>query len=682
MDFKFKVNKVLESGLWWQVLLFSIINAIVFCCCMLVYYAIGKSGDIGWWDSLRLFIDSNSILDKRNPDDFGNVVLLATECLGTILFSGLIVSIITNVINLKVDSIKSGRVHYKLKNHVVVIGYDNIVPSIISEITSCPKYSDSKIVLQTNEPIDMVRSSLLVKLTMSNLRRVTLIHAPRQSKEELNLLYTINARDIFIVGDRGQSDHDAENMNTFETLVSIHRDAGMLKAVPLMIWFENEASYAALQLNDISDEWKKFFDFKPYNFYKRWANLLLTKSEYVKDDKRIVYPEFDHKGIAADSDKHVHLIIIGMNRMGTALAKEAAHLLHFPNFNEETGVNKTRITFIDDHADYEMDFFMGRLPGYFDIVKNPIYIDLTLKNREVPPNEKKNFGSQDASCEAANFLDIQFEFVKGRVESKEVREWIREELKEESAIVTIAICIHNPSQSFGMAMYLPEEVYTRGRNDLSNPWSVKDEDLVVNIFVRQEETESLIKAFGDAAKTSSSKNKRYANIYPFGMQDNSFTFDYHSNRLAMAFNYIYEYYFKYGNVLPDSLPDMNVLARYWDKLSTALKWSNLYLADSIEFKLRSIGLTPEDAKYATISDSQIEELAYTEHCRWNMEKLLMGYRALTDKEKNEKADFKKLKTNMFAHHLIKPYKELTEDGKQLDRNIIKKLPDILRMLND
>lgn len=221
MDFKFRVNKVLESGLWWQVLLFSIINVIVFSCCMLVYFAIGKSGDIGWWDSLRLFIDSNSILDKRNPDDFGNVVLLATECLGTILFSGLIVSIITNVISLKVDSIKSGRVHYKLNNHVVVIGYDNIVPSIISKIASSPKYSNSKIVLQTNEPIEMVRSALLVKLTMSNLRRVTLIHAPRQSKEELSLLCTINAREIFIVGDRSQTDHDAENMNTFETLAPL-----------------------------------------------------------------------------------------------------------------------------------------------------------------------------------------------------------------------------------------------------------------------------------------------------------------------------------------------------------------------------------------------------------------------------------------------------------------------------
>ena len=74
-------------------------------------------------------------------------------------------------------------------------------------------------------------------------------------------------------------------------------------------------------------------------------------------------------------------------------------------------------------------------------------------------------------------------------------------------------------------------------------------------------------------------------------------------------------------------------------------------------------------------------MAYTEHCRWNMEKLLLGYRPLNEKEFNGNIDADKLKKYMFVHHLIKPYKDLTEGQKQLDRNIIQKLPDILRMLN-
>lgn len=672
MDFKYWINKWIGGGLWWQLLFFAIVNIIVFGLCIVLHLTIGADGKIGVWEALRLFVDSNSIIDHTHSFTGHNLLLLFTECLGTILFSGLIVSIITNVINLKVDDIKVGHVHYRLKNHVVIIGYDTIVPSIISELVKHSQYSDSKIVLQASTSVDEIRTDLLSKLDKKALKRVVLVHAPRQSVEELRLLYTVNAREIYVVGDRAQSDHDAENMFTFETLVKIHAEAGKAERKPMTIWFENEASYAALQLNDIGSEWKRYFEFKPYNFYKRWANRLLTNSDYGTGTNKIVYPELDHDGIAVDSTKHVHLIIVGMNRMGIALAKEAAHMMHFPNFDEETGKNRTRITFIDDNADVEMNFFIGRHSGYFDIA--PIlYADMTEKFFTGFP---KNNGEHKK-----HFLDVQFEFIKGRVESKYVREWIKEELKDEDAITTIAICLHNPSQSFGMAMYLPEEVYTRGRNDMSKPWEVTDKDKVVNIFVRQEKTGSLIKSFGDAAKSSDAKNKKYANIYPFGMVDDSFAINYYSNHLAMAFNYIYEFYFEYNKTLPASMPAKDELLTRWKSISTSNKWSNLYLADSIEFKLRSIGYDEENIKTAILSEEQIDRMAYTEHCRWNMEKLLMGYRPLNEMEKNENIDAGKLKKNMFAHHLIKAYDDLAEADKELDRNIIKKLPDILRMLN-
>ncbi len=669
MNIRLQIYKILERG-WGKMLLFSIINAIVFGIFLLIYVVCNKSNDIGTWNAMRLFVSSGGILDKTVPWTGGSIVLLIMECFGTVLFSGLIISVLTSIITSEVTAIKEGHIHYKLKNHVVLIGYDAIVPSIIAQLVKSTQYNGSKVVLQTCENIEEVRCTLLTKLSTAELKRVVLIHAPRQSVEELQLLNTIHARDIFIVGDRTQNDHDAENMHTFEVLVNIHKKRNAKTTKPLMMWFENEASYAALQLNDISAEWKEYFEFRPYNFYKRWANRLLISSNYGLGDNRIIYPKFDHNGITTDSKKHIHLIIIGMNRMGVALAKEAAHLLHFPNFDEATGANRTRITFVDDHADIEKDFFMGRLPGYFQIAST-LYTDLM----EGKTHEENKFN---------NFLDIQFEFVKGRVESPQVREWIKEQLNDDDAIVSIAICIENPSQSFGMAMYLPDEVYTRGRNQVGKPWEVEDEDedKIVNIFVRQETTGSLIKSFGDAAKSNSAANKRYANIYPFGMIDESFSLNYYSNHLAMAFNYIYDYYFKNDKTLPSSLPSLNELTTIWKRIPISHQWSNLYLADSIEFKLRSIGLNHDSVQQATISQSQIEELAETEHSRWNMEKLLLGYRALTAEEETLNDEEKEqLKNEMFVHHLIKPYAKLTDADKECDRNIIKMLPTIFRWLN-
>ncbi len=684
MNLRLIINKLLGSGLWWQILIYFILNIGAFIVLFVIYGCLGSPTEVieatasndhlfGWWKTLRLFVDSNGILDHTHSFTRHNIFLLLTECIGTILFSGLIISIITNVIKQKVDNINEGRIHYKLKDHVVIIGYDTIVPSVISEFIKHPEYLKSKIVLQSTVPASEIKNDLLSTLSEKDLERLIIVYAPRQSVEELELLYTTKAKDIYIVGDRSQSDHDAENMYTFETLVNIHEKQGITERKTMTIWFENEASYAALQLNDISDKWKKYFEFRPYNFYKRWANRLLTNSDYGEGADKIIYPELDHDGICKTSNKHVHLIIVGMNRMGTALAKEVAHLMHFPNFNEKTGENRTRITFIDDRADIEMNFFTGKYAGYFDIA--PImYADLSEKKFE-------KFELLGDEKNENHFLDVQFEFIKGRIESKFVREWIKDELKKEDEIISIAICLHNPSQSFGMAMYLPNEVYTRGRDNIEKPWEVVDKDKVVNIFVRQEKTSSLIKSFSDSAKSESAKNKKYANLYPFGMIDDSFSINYHSNILAMAFNYIYWYYFEYDNTLPASFPENKELLDKWKPIPTANKWSNLYLADSIEFKLRSIGYDFETIKNAILTTDQIEIMAETEHNRWNMEKLLLGYRPISKKEKNSNANITNLKDKMFAHPLIKPYADLTDNEKELDRNIIKMLPDIIRILN-
>ena len=121
MNIKFRINKILESGIGWQFLLFALINVVAFFLCVIVYRISGSDIKVGLWEALRLFVDSNSIIDHTHSFSSQNVSLLLLECLGTILFSGLIVSIITNVISQKVEDINEGQVRYKLKNHIVVL---------------------------------------------------------------------------------------------------------------------------------------------------------------------------------------------------------------------------------------------------------------------------------------------------------------------------------------------------------------------------------------------------------------------------------------------------------------------------------------------------------------------------------------------------------------------------------
>jgi hypothetical protein len=131
----------------------------------------------------------------------------------------------------------------------------------------------------------------------------------------------------------------------------------------------------------------------------------------------------------------------------------------------------------------------------------------------------------------------------------------------------------------------------------------------------------------------------------------------------------------------------------WDKLPENLKKTNLEQADHIQRKLDLIGCYPADLKDGETprdfeflkgdeaykekeSDSwkarkiralgEVEFLSEVEHGRWNVEKLMTGWRyaAKPKKDKNE-------------HNCILPWVELTEKIKDYDREPVKKMPEEL-----
>ena len=96
------------------------------------------------------------------------------------------------------------------------------------------------------------------------------------------------------------------------------------------------------------------------------------------------------------------------------------------------------------------------------------------------------------------------------------------------------------------------------------------------------------------------------------------------------------------------------------------------------------GLRPDDTSHDqdALSEAEIQTLAAVEHNRWNVEKLLMGFRRpKPEEDKYEYPDYKdSLKNNkkLFIHHDIRPYSDL-DDVKLLDSEIVKYIPWILKM---
>lgn len=581
---------------------------------------------------------------------------------GAIIFTGILVSVFINIVQYWVERIRNGHIKYNLKEHIVIIGYDAFVPSLVKQLLSYDDSKKRKIVIASKRPVSEIRGLIRSKIGKEEIRTVVYMHSEHFSQRELSRLDTPKAHQIFVVGDRFEGNRDAENMRMMMILCQIHKGQ-TAKSIPLTMWFENETTYAAMQLNDIKKkEWNDWFEFRPYNYYNDWADRLLVSGHYHKGDDRIDYPALDRDGIKKDSDKHVHLVIIGMNRMGVAVAKEAAHMLHFPNFDDnEPGKNQTVITFIDDHADMEMAFFKGRHPGYFEIAST-YYWDAMLQEKDF------ELTSSEAERINKNFLDVQFRFVKGRIESDRIRNWLVTQAKDSSQYLSIAVCLSDSINALGAALYLPEELYYNQGNNL------------VNIFVRQDYTGAFVETLQSAA--ASGENKRFANLYPFGMIDNSFDLQEQDATIAKIMNYVYDYYFDKG-VVPMLVPDKSELETSWRSKSISIQWSNIYLADSLTFKLRSIGYDIHCGLPLEMSQGDKDRMARVEHNRWNIEKLLIGYRALREEElKWSNKEMKDAKKTRFIHHDIRPYEDLPSAEQQNDKNIIEALPMVIRYMKE
>lgn len=592
-----------------------------------------------------LFIDPGSVANVPAELRWFSLIV---AIMGLLLFTGLLISVVSNMLERHVERYREGNISYPLEKHVVIIGFDEMVPMLVLQICTDPQYEDCYILIQSVQPSSEVRNRIHTVLDTELEKRVLVLHAQRNSTEELEKLYTTSAREIFLIGESNEYDHDSLNIDSLQKIVAINRKKPNCPRITVSVLFEYQTTYAAFQVSDLAEEWRKQIDFHPFNFYEEWAKKLLVKRHYGEENAKVEYPALDREPITWESDRYVHFVIIGMSRMGVALGVEAAHLLHFPNFCRDKRL-KSRITFIDADADKEMNFFRGRYRHYFDLSLS-YYRDMEQieKVHTILPNQV--YGKE------VNFLDIEFEFIKGRAETPEIQQLLVQWAKDPQQELSIAICLNFPPQSMAMGLYLPDVIY----------------DQNIPVFIRQETSSALLDMLNNRIKKESLN--RYSHVYPFGMLTNCFDLDRHSARRAQLVNYIYDFKNKYKSS-PAACPSESELLDGWNKLQVALQWSNLYCADSVDLKLRSLGFgTTSPLRLTT---EQIELMAEVEHNRWNMEKLLLGYRKPTPEEEEKCKDNavrKEYKTKRFVHTDIRPYYQLEEGTKEYDRCISECLP--------
>lgn len=621
-----------------------------------------------WWAIVSQYTDPGNLPATQNSK-YGYFLALLCAIAGIFCLSGFAVSSLVSFISRVTERWKLGLLQYDrmFSDYIVIIGINEQAPSIIKR--ALDERGAKYVLIQTRKDVEKARMSLELKLEDSLESKVVFYAGERTSAEDIAKLRLEKALEVYILGEEisynNEKDHDAFNIECLEHVASYLKEniknrkfyyKGDNK-VRVHVNFEYQSTFTAFKATHLYHKLGRDVEFIPFNVHEIWAKKVLVDNfaivpsgknnevtvqhyhpidTYLIDGKRI--------GITADSEKTVHLIILGMNQMGTALGTQAALLCHFPNF--VNNINKrTTITFIDDHAKEEGEYLRGRFSSLFDLCRHRTIIcdekketDFGVEFTDKVKEDEKLQHLLLKSLEAKGkeqvdpqecFLDLQWEFIQGNVASKEVQNYITAISKDKNKTVTIAICFNNPQQSIASAMYLPADVYTNANQVLVYQQNSFD---VVNDV-----------ANGDV------EWKRYPNLFPFGMIESAYTENQYDNHFAKLEHYIYmQGKDKEGN--PNPINKDKALLRnidaLWDQLGIVQKLANIDMVDSIPIKLRSMG-SVKNYKNVQRYDSEIikseaerKEMIYTEHNRWMTERLIMGFRYLDHDEQEKLVEIK------------------------------------------
>ena len=656
-----------------------------------------------WVFPLYLLIDGNAFNSFYVSDKVsGGTVFVAgvIYVIGVIIFTGMLISVMTNMIERRVEDHKEGHIHYLESGHYIIMGFDEMVPSFIRYVFE--KDHKAFVLILTSVEAERVREKLNKTFSKEQLQRIIINYGHRTNPESYKDICLESAEEVFIVGYHSQTAHDAINVECVDAICD-YLGGDDIKNKPRRITcvFKDLDTYAAFKTTEIFGEVSKLgIEFIPYNFYTGWAKQVFVKrghKELSSSGQKIEYPAVYGEGIGPDDKKYVHLVFVGTTNFAVAFAMEAANVLHFPNFNQDKSL-KTRITFIDLNADKEKDEFITRNRHFFE-VQDYIYRDLSDSLRPMAYKMPATYFREDAS----NFLDVEFEFIKGDIFSKRVQDEIsRWANATDEQYLSIFLAMANQRNNFVIGMNMPDEVY----------------DNEIPVFIRQDRSDNFVTNLREAdankkpytrivgGKTHENiRFSKYSHIYPFGMNESIYCADDKSLKRAKLINYLYNT----ADYSTNKFQSLLVLAatpkkQIWEEadkmwegdpqnnkegLSVSLKWSNLYSSYSIRTKLASLramrGLTLDNKSKDTqkLSEKEVEELAKVEHNRWNVEKLLMGYRKPhLDEDKYEASgvDAKSLSRNkkVFIHHDIRPFKDL-DNVKELDYEFTRYIPWIMEM---
>ena len=225
----------------------------------------------------------------------------------------------------------------------MIIGNNEQAAAIIKKSL---KSGADYILLQTRKNVERERAKLELKLDREDEERVVFYFGERTSNEDIGDLKLEKAREVYILGEdmhsENEEDHDSFNMSCLELIsqycsnISKNTHKNWIgEKLKCHVDFEYQSTYTIFKSTHIYKRLNENLEFIPFNVHEIWAKKVLIDNYAIipggrADESKVqrYFPIDSYKvndgyqGIGINSDKSVHLFIIGEGEDQKALANQ------------------------------------------------------------------------------------------------------------------------------------------------------------------------------------------------------------------------------------------------------------------------------------------------------------------------------------------------------------------------
>lgn len=236
------IDRILSSGIKWQLLFLLGVIVAAILVFIVIEWLTGSILTIKENDPRNIFVDVYyHFADPGNQyvveGTWNRFLAFLISITGSALMGGLLISIFSNIIDRRVERAREGQIGYKFRNHYVIIGFDKMAIGLIKQLyqKSVAEQSDHTpylFVIQTSGSVDSARHELLSKLDASIDRRTIILHGGRDSREDLEKLHLPDCKEIFLLGEENETDHDSINIECAALINRILREKNAIEKEP------------------------------------------------------------------------------------------------------------------------------------------------------------------------------------------------------------------------------------------------------------------------------------------------------------------------------------------------------------------------------------------------------------------------------------------------------------------